>query len=186
MTSLIPLSDMKKILFIGLFFATAATVFAALMSDFRSWDDLIGWSPDIVIAKCIPSPPDNSVKKPLATIDNVNYSDIEVISVLKGNTKPGQSRMASQYCPCDGEQFLLFAEYGSNQFYRGYTAMEEYRVVPINNYFQTNQLSGKTLYGQIQLLLSNRLSDINEEVKRDNEEKNRIQEFLKEKQIYHK
>jgi hypothetical protein len=83
--------------------------------------------------------------------------------------------MASRYWPFQGEKFLLFANYENNQFFSGYNAVEEYRVISLNRYFQTNVLSGKTLNEQIQLILTNRLNDLNGELARGQEEKRRLE-----------
>jgi hypothetical protein len=175
MMFLIPANDMKRGLLIIILFVLAVPVFGIFITDFRGWDDLIERSPVIVVAKYITAPADSKTKKTVAITDGVIYSDIQILLVLKGSTRTGLSSMASQYCPHSGEQFLLFANDSNDQFYTGYTAIEGYRIVPINCNFQINQLSGKTLKEQIQLILNSRLKDLNDELARDNEEKNRLE-----------
>lgn len=115
--------------------------------------------------------------EPTRHFSNVSCSDIEVISVLKGNAKPGLSHLTSLYRPFRGEQFLMFASYESNQADTGYSAIENYRLVPINatGRYLTNEQAGKTVKEQIQMILKIRLKDVNDELVRDNEEKARLE-----------
>jgi len=149
--------------------AVAGSAFAVLILPFTSWDDLTKKSPDIIIARSTVTTPDAT------PIDNgMVWSDIEVLSVLKGDTKRGAARMVSQYWPRQGDRFLIFATYQSSQFYRAYNATEAYRIVPLGRYFLTNELAGKSLDEQIQLVLRRRLEDVNRELETDAEEKNRL------------
>jgi hypothetical protein len=161
---------MKKYISIIILLLTASTAFAVLMSSFTSWDDLIERSPEIIIARCTSTLGSSKSERPILNIDGMIPSDIEVIAILKGNGKPGLEHLTSQYWPCPGRAFLLFANYENDQYYKGYVAVEKYRVVPMNRYasennqFLTNELSGKTLREQVQMILNNRLLDLNEEL----------------------
>jgi hypothetical protein len=87
--------------------------------------------------------------------------------------------MASWYKPRQGQRFLLFANYmtyGTNSWYN---AIEEYRVVPLAEDFNTNTLTGKTLDEQIEIILAARYKDLNREVAQINEEMKRIQGGIK-------
>ena len=150
--------------------AAVATARAVFILPFTSWDDLAKKSPDIVIARCATTP------EPLGISDGMIWSDIEVLSVLKGDIKPGAARMVSQYWPRQGERFLMFATYQSNQLYRAYNATETYRIVPLSRYFLTNELAGKPLDEQIQLVLRHRLDDVTTELKSGADEKRRLEE----------
>jgi hypothetical protein len=172
---------MKKLSLIVAVLVIANITFGTLIDQFRGWNDLIDKSHDIIIAKCTATLGTTKPEKLTIIIDGVIPSDIQVISVLKGNTKVGPSHMASQYWPYQGEKFLLFANYRNDQYYTGYNAVEAYRVIPLNRHFQTNELSGKSLNEQIQLMLSQRLADINDELQRDTDEKKRIEEGFKKK-----
>ena len=88
--------------------AVVVSVLAIPISPFKGWDDLIDKSPDIIIARCMATQ-DLLTPKPKSFFSNVFSSDIEVISVLKGNTMPGPSHMTSLYFPYRGEYFLVFA-----------------------------------------------------------------------------
>src|SRR5436190_15897874 len=145
-----------------------STAMAVIVLPFTSWEDLTKKSPDIIIARCTTTP------NPTVLGDGMVWSEIEVQSVLKGDTKPGSAQMVSQYWPRQGERFLMFAVYQSNQLYRAYNATEAYRVVPLASNFATSELAGKSLDEQIQLVLRRRLVDVNRELEKDAEEKSRL------------
>lgn len=169
---------MKKYILLFALIA-AATTMATLVDKFKGWNELIERSPDIVIARCVAPPTAAQTKKATIIINGSVPSDIEVIAVLKGTTVPGSSRLLSSYRPRQGEQFLLFASYRNDTSFIGYNAVEEYRVVPLNHFFQTNMLAGKTLEQKIEWILQSRLRDLNEELERGQEEKQRLEEGIK-------
>jgi hypothetical protein len=145
-----------------------STAAAVAIGPFTSWDELTKKSPDIIIARCVTAP------DPTVIGDGRISSDIEVLAVLKGDTKPGVAHMVSLYWPHQDARFLMFATYQSNQLYRAYNATETYRIVPLSRYFLTSALTGKSLDEQIQLVLRRRLEDVNRELERDTEEKSRL------------
>lgn len=136
-------------------------------------------SPDIVIAKCTSTYGSKPTAKPVPILDGVIFSDIQVVSVLKGNTKPGPSRLASWYWPYPDQQFVIFGSYESDRYSTNYTAIEGYKIVPLSRNFPLHTLDGKTLDEQLQLIFSNRVSDLNEEIGQDEKEKTRLEEYLK-------
>ncbi len=147
---------------------------AVLIGPFTSWDDLTKNSPDIVVVRCTATTPDTT---PIG--DGMIWSDIEVTLVLKGDTKPGLAHMVSQYWPRQGDRFLMFAEYQSNQLYQAYSATEAYRIVPLGRYFVADKLAGKKLDEQIQLVFRSRLEDLSRELEKRAEEKKRLEQGLK-------
>jgi hypothetical protein len=152
--------------------ATASTASAVILHPFVSWDDLTQKSPDIVVARCTSTP------APKIISDGMIWSEIEVLTVLKGDTKPAPAKMCSQYRPHQGEQFLIFSTYQSDETYRAYNAAETYRIVPMDRHFQTADLTGRPLPIQIQIVLSRRLDDIRQEEERAAEEKKRLEQRL--------
>lgn len=135
--------NMKTSARLVLLLAAASSTFAVSISPFTSWDDLTKQSPDIVIARCTATP------EPKFIMDGQIWSDIEVLTVLKGDTKPGTARMVSGYWPHQGERFLMFSAWRTNQTYRAYNATEAYRVVPLGLHFRPYVLAGKSLDEQI-------------------------------------
>jgi len=153
--------------------AAASSAVAVPILPFTSWDNLSKKSPDIIIARCSATAPDGPIG------DGMVWSDIEVLSILKGDTKPGMARMVSQHRPLQGERFLLFSTYQSNDLYRAYNAAETYRVVPLGRDFVTNELAGKPLDAQIQLVLRHRLDELTRELQHGTDEKKRLEEGIK-------
>ncbi len=163
--------NMKTAMIVGLLAAVGA--FAGPVLPFTNWDQISKKSPDIIIARCTKTAPDG----PIA--DGMIWTDIEVLSVLKGDTKPGAARMVSQYAPRQGERFVMFSTYQSNDLYRAYNATETYRVVPLGSDFPANELSGKALDEQLQIVLRHRLDQVNRLLKEGAEEKKRLEEGIK-------
>jgi len=161
--------NMKQLSAMIVLFVPVGTAMVVIISPFTGWDDLTRKSPDIVIARCATTP------NPTVIGDGMISSDVEVLAVLKGDTKPGVAHMVSQYWPRQGERFLMFATYQSNQLYN---ATETYRIVPLSRDFLANDLAGKSLDEQIQLVLRRRLDDVNRELEKDAEEKSRLEKGL--------
>jgi hypothetical protein len=151
----------------------AGTATAVLVEPFTSWEDLTRKSPDIIIARCTTDP------NPTVIGDGMIWSDIEVLTVLNGDTRPKAARMVSLYRPHQNERFLMFASYQSNQLYQAYQAPETYRIVPLARDFLTNALAGKSLDEQIRLVLRSRLEDVSRELESSAEEKKRLEEGLR-------
>jgi hypothetical protein len=109
-------------------------------------------------------------------------TDINVISVLKGDAKPGPSRLLVKYWPKQDEVLLIFSEdfVRNNEYYSGYDARGEERIVPIPSILITNYIAGKPLKEQVKLIYTMRLHDVNLELKKVQTEKKRLEDALKE------
>ena len=176
--------NVKTVISISLLFAIVLTAKAVIESSFSSWGFLIQNSPDIIIAHCTrtPNPDRDQGSGPTGTLV---YSDIDVISNLKGATnwgtgslempKIGASRLISDFWTRQGEYYLVFSVFHDGE----YQASENYRVVPLGLTFYTNSLSGKTLDEQIQALFQRRLNDLDRQMKQGREEKQRLEEGIK-------
>lgn len=160
--------------------ATVAAVVSLVATDrasatasepFTSWEDLTQKSPDIVLACCTAT-----TSNPESFVNGMIVSEIKVTAGLKGDNKAGAAKMVSRYWPHQGDCFLMFSTHVSDQLFTGYNAVEHYRIIPINRYFQASQLAGKSLAEQIQLILSRRLADVREELDRLAKEKNRLEQ----------
>ena len=106
--------NMKQLSAMIVLFVAVGTAMAVIISPFTGWDDLTTKSPDIIIARCATTP------NPTGIGDGMISSDVEVLAVLKGDTKPGVAHMVSLYWPHQDERFLMFANYQSNQLYQAY------------------------------------------------------------------
>jgi len=101
-------------------------------------------------------------------------SDMEILMVLKGTTNSGTARVHSLYWPRQGEHYLVFANY--NDETKVYGATDQYRVVPLGMGFPTNDLFGRELDEQIRYTLEWRLNNLNRDLEKMLEEKNRLED----------
>jgi hypothetical protein len=174
---------MKKYASIITLLAIIGVTFGTPINRFSNWNNLINSSRDIIIAQCTATPDffaQSSVTPRFVTnIGGGWTSDVNVITILKGNTKIGLSKLSSFYKPYQGELFVVFATSGRIGTNSVYVANEEYQIIPLNHNFQISSLNEKTLEEKIQLIFKTRLKDLNDEIARDNAEKTRLQEGLK-------
>lgn len=161
---------------------------------FSSWEATVRESPYIILVRCTSSPPptrlingvmsDNPLRVSIS--GGITLSDVKMIAALKaepGRLAAGEVAPAlragdsltlwSRYRPCQGDDYLLFASSIENT---NCYAPSEYRVVPLGHSFDTNWLSGKSLDQQIKFMLQYRLSNLNQELQKGEEEKKRLEE----------
>ncbi len=145
--------------------------------EFAGWSDLQQRSHDIFVARCDATPDQNPVGKDGIEINTrgLVYSDMTVISIIKGVTNAGPARLKSVFCPRQGEYYLIFASY----FNGFYDAFEPYRIVPVGLRFSINDLDGKTVDEQIKALLRHRIDNLEQQIKAEQEEKARLEEAFK-------
>ena len=175
---------MKTKIAILLLLTVTSITFGVRVGMFTGWDDLMGNSPEIVIARCTAVQDDGLTPKSSVTYADTFACDIEVLAVLKGTNISNSSTMLSFYRPYRGEFFLFFANDKKDERNKGYSAIEKYRVVPLgrdyNQFIWDHYLAGKPLKEQIQWILKNRLKDLDGEIAQDNEERQRIESGLDE------
>lgn len=100
-------------------------------------------------------------------------SDIEVLSVLKGATKLGVSRLETMdFLPRQGEYYLIMGQY----FRRRFCAIEDFRIVPLGMRFNSNWIIGQTFDQQIATLLRQGLDEANRQLDQAQKEKARLEE----------
>lgn len=155
---------------------------AEVTMSFPGWDLLTQNTPDIIIAQCnrTPDPYKDHGDGPTGPLF---YSDMEIISILKGATnwgteplklpRMGKARLSSEYVPRQGEYYLIFSIYYQGEF----QASEDYKVVPLGLSFSTNSIANKPLEQQIRILLGQRLSDLNHQIDKDQKEKERLEQM---------
>ena len=160
------------------------TAMAVLTQPFSGWNEVKRNSPDIIIARCSRTP-DPYRDRGAGPDSALVYSDIEIASIVKGATNwgavplkapsLGAARMCSEYYPSQGEYYLIFSIYHDGE----YQASEDYRVIPLGRTFFTNNLAGQTVDEQIQTLFHLRLRILNGQMKKEQEEKQRLEEAFK-------
>ncbi len=157
--------------------AAVSTTVAYIVQPFPGWNVLTDTSSGIIIARCskTPDPYNVTYKGMLVDPDDLIDSEIEVVSVLKGDTKPGSGHLRSEYWPRQGEYYAVFSLNQADI----YQASESYRIVPLGIRFPTNMLAGRTLNEQIRALLQYRLDQLNRDVEKAQDEKKRLEEGLR-------
>jgi hypothetical protein len=158
-----------------LVFIFAGTAAAIISQSFSSWGNLTTNSPDIIIARCRETP--ETVKPNGHTVDTQGWiiSNMEIVSILKGATNSGAVQLGSEYCPRQGEFYLIFSNFHDGY----YTSTEPYRFIPLGLQFSTNMITGVTLDEKIQHLLERRLNSLNQQMKSEQEEKQRLEDALR-------
>jgi hypothetical protein len=171
----------------------ATTAFAITITPFTGWDDVINNSSDIFIAACtsansLAKAESRSSPKIAAVVDGVARQQVEIVDVLKGNAKLGESHvlMPCTELPCEwpreGDFFIVFAHGFSDNPTNTYLAIEDYRTIPITTTdiaAWTNALAGKTLKEQVKMILEYRAARVNYNIQKDQAEKKRLEDELK-------
>ena len=146
----------------------AITVAARLIAVFSDWNWAMKNSPNIIIAHCgKQSPSSNHFNAPASDFS------IKVLTVLKGATNVVSARLLTDHELITGQNYLVFGYYDAGI----YTAYEEFRIVPLGVNFSTNLISGKSLDDQLQILFKLRRDQLNQEIQKDKEEKQRLEEL---------
>ena len=160
-----------------LLYFMAVAVLAVPTQVFKSFRELTQESPIIIIVHCVETPNMTAVENN-GVLKEASYgsikSDVDITSVLKGLARPEKSILISECALRQGEYYLVFG----NPFNAYCQAVEQYRIIPLGLDFSTNMIAGKTLDEQIQVLLQRRLSNLNRQMKDEQEEKQRLQEGL--------
>ena len=155
-----------------------ALIFSAMAYtslDFPGWPSLEQKSDTIVIARCKATPDPNAPDKDGLVMDNrgLIYSEMQIVSILKGTTNSNAELLKSEYWPRQGEYYLIFAKFTDN----AYQAYESYRVIPLGiSGYVVNGLKGKTLDEQVQTLLQLRLDALNRQMSQEQEEMQRLKD----------
>lgn len=161
-------------------FAITINCTGRVISPFPGWDSLLRFSTDIVVVHC-EKPASHS---PPVFIENGPHSDYvaEVCSILKGESHTNSVELWTDYQLSQDENYLIFGYFDGKKYngkFKGlYTAYEDYRVVPLGKVFSTNSISGKPFDEQLQTLFQMRAEHLNQQIKSEQEEKARLEEWL--------
>jgi len=163
---------MKTIIIITVLTLTAIAGIARVSSLFPGWSQLESESSDIGVA--VARGPSTPV--PGEYIENATRSDSEItiLSVLKGTNGAVATRLQTDHELKRGEAYLIFGSIDNGT----YKAYEDYRVIPLGAKFRKEMIDGKPLHEQIQTLLRRAVENLNEEMARNQSEKNRIEAGL--------
>ena len=122
---------------------------------FQDTDTYLSQAKDIVIAKCVSVP-----KQESQTFDNGLYpADVEVLMVLKGERKLGPLKIATIYS-MEPDHVYLLMNTGGLAFDTDFLALGDLSVVPIPKNFNRESLKDKGLKEQAQKIFARYLYDI--------------------------
>lgn len=151
----------------------AAGATARVIERFHGWEYLKNMSPYIAVVQCgNPTPP-----KPNVMVVGGTKSDstIQTVFTLKGTNDVSPTRLLTDRELCSGKHYLVFGYCNGDV----YCAYEDYKVVPLEKYFGSTLIAGKPLDEQISILLQIRLANLKREMQKNEEEKRRLEEGLK-------
>ena len=135
---------------LGLSFAPCQAV---PITPFSDTDSYIERAQDIVIAKCISS---EVADRPW--FGNLYPAEVDVISVLKGDRKPGALKVVTIYSVEPGKNYLL-ASTGRSAYESDFVALGELSVMPVPPDI-IKELEGKPIKEQVQRIFARRLCDV--------------------------
>lgn len=111
---------------------------------------------DIVIAKCISSPPASERTR---LKDGMYAVQLEIIKVLKGPKQPGKCEAATVYSIEPGTTYLLYSLGGSVDG-TDLLALPELSVIEVSPTFDLKALDGKPTEEQVSMIFNARLSQL--------------------------
>ena len=105
---------------------------------------------DIVVAKCLGPVPDG------AEFDDGLYPvDVQVVSILKGDKKPGKIKIATIY-PMEAGKTYMLTSLGGSAFGTDFLAIPQMSVVELPPKLELVDLKGKKITEQVEIIFAGR------------------------------
>lgn len=160
---------MKRILAaVAVVLACSASCYAMKITLFSGTDRFVTRAKDIVIARCPPLPKerprhirDGVVEEPYE--NGLRPVDVQVLTVIKGERKPGALKIATPYAVKPGGTYMLTST-GGLAFGTDFLTTGQLSVVPLPGGFDLERLGGKTTKEQVQWAFSRRLFELEREL----------------------
>jgi hypothetical protein len=134
--------------------AFCCTASAVIITLFESTDAYIERAKHIIVAECI-----SSIPPPPRTMETVPAFEVNILKVLKGNTRPGKLRIETIYDMKPHVTYMLYS-LGAPGPDTGFSAIPELSVVPLPPTFKLQDLDNKDLKEQVQYMFSLRLAEV--------------------------
>jgi len=112
-------------------------------------------STDILIVRCLNRDVLGGGKN-----DGLTLVEVEVIAVIKGERKPGKTRLGTIGQPMKAGNRYLMASFGGNVFDTGFLAQSDQAVVELPADFDLKSLTGKTAAEQAQAVFDARRAQV--------------------------
>ncbi len=149
---------------------------AYLVSPFPGYDELEDRSPDIIIVRCTTNAPPPFPRN--KTINDIDTLAAEIVTTLKGTNSPGPITLNSLHWLNQGDDYLVIGNCADGVC----EAIEDYRVIPLGRELWagdiTNAIANKPMNEQLQILFKRSINHLNQEIQRDQQEKQRLEEDL--------
>ena len=111
---------------------------------------------DIVIARCISSPPASERNRQK---DGLYAAQIEIIKVIKGTKEPGECKVVTVYGMEAGKTYLLYS-LGGTVDGTDFLALPELSMVEVPPTFDVKGMDGKPPEKQVLMIFNARLSEV--------------------------
>jgi hypothetical protein len=154
----------------------ATMVMGLALHEFRGWQDLTERSSDILIVRCTETP-DPTVPDKNGVVHEMYgcvESNVNIVYVLKGTASTNSAaKLLSNTEQLQGEYYLIFSRYPGD-----FNAYDNYQVVPLGHEFSATGLDGKSLDQQIKAVLQMGLDHLNNQMQKEQREKERLEQIL--------
>jgi len=158
------------ILPVALVLLAAAEARAIKVTAFSDTATFVEQAKDVVVAKCLGPVPDGTTYE-----DGLYPVDVDVTAVLKGEKKPGKTKVATVY-PMEAGKTYLLTSMGGSAYGADLLAVPELAVVEVPRDVRPDDLKGKGLVEQVRAVFAAR--------RRENERRQR--ELAAEKKLLDK
>lgn len=147
-----------------------------MLNSFSSYDYLKDHSSDIVVARCITNPPTLFNSSP--SDPQINTFSIAIVAVIKGTNFFGSASLITEQWLNQGDSYLIYGQ-SVNGVCQAY---QDFRVIPLGRELYigqiTNAIAGKLPDQQLQILFKRAVNNLNWQMKKEQEEKQRLEEVL--------
>jgi hypothetical protein len=114
-------------------------------------DEFVVKATDILVARCV-----NPDVKGVGKDDGLTLVDAEVLVVLKGECKVGNTKLATIGQPMEKGQRYLMASFGGSAFGTGFLAQSDQSVIALPPDFDLQSIAGRVLLEQVQTVFDAR------------------------------
>jgi hypothetical protein len=149
---------MKRLIIPCLLFllGNAVVCWAVKITLFSDLNTYVERGKDIVIAKCISSPP---VAERTRQKGGMYSAQVEIIKVIKGAIQPGKCKVVTVHNIEPGMTYLLYSQGGSADG-ADFLPLPELSVVEVPPTFDLKGLDGKPTGEQVSMIFNARLSQV--------------------------
>ena len=158
-----------------LLFVICCPAFAVKNTLFVDTDTFIERAKDIVVAQCV------SISSKNTSEEGIGAVDVKILKTLKGDKKPGHTRVETIYNMEPNTIYLLYNS-GDNISGIDFCAIPQLSVVALPKGFNLDELNDKGLKEQVQCIFSRRLFEVERKIKSMLDEKELLVKAVSDRQ----